>query len=110
MSMRRRNRPVREAPPTDPGASAHNNCCRGRDLSPPPLSFHKKGAGSAYAANAAQGPAQMEFADLFTRQYALFWVFLVAAALFLFVRNLIWVLLVRRAEKTAKRTKRGGPI
>ncbi len=41
----------------------------------------------------------MDFADLFTRQYALFWVFLVAAALFVFVRNLIWVLLVRRAEK-----------
>ena len=41
----------------------------------------------------------MDLADLFSPKYALVWVVLVAASLFVFVRNLIWVLFVRRAEK-----------
>ncbi len=36
--------------------------------------------------------------DLFTKQYTLVWVFVLAAMLFFPVRQLIWVLYIRRAE------------
>ena len=38
-------------------------------------------------------------AELFTRKYALIWVLALALALFHFVRNFVWVLAVRRAER-----------
>ena len=41
-------------------------------------------------------------AELFTEKYALLWVFVLAAALFLPVRNLIWTLMVRRAMSKAE--------
>lgn len=41
-------------------------------------------------------------AELFTDRYALFWVFALALALFLPARNLIWVLMVRRAMSKAE--------
>ncbi|UCH72916.1 MAG: hypothetical protein JSU82_11110 [Rhodospirillales bacterium] len=41
-------------------------------------------------------------AELFTDRYALFWVLALALALFLPVRNLIWVLMVRRAMSKAE--------
>ncbi len=41
-------------------------------------------------------------AELFTAKYALLWVFVLAAALFLPVRNLIWALMVRRAMSKAE--------
>ena len=41
-------------------------------------------------------------AELFTAKYALLWVFALAVALFLPVRNLIWALMVRRAMSKAE--------
>ena len=38
-------------------------------------------------------------AELFTAKYTLLWTFAMAAALYLPVRRLIWVLYVRRAER-----------
>lgn len=43
-------------------------------------------------------------AELFTAKYQILWAILLAAALFLPVRKLIWVLSVRRAER-----KQDGP-
>ncbi len=43
-------------------------------------------------------------AELFTAQYSLLWVIALAAALFLPVRQLIWTLYVRRAEKDGAET------
>jgi len=40
-------------------------------------------------------------AELFTERYVLLWALALAAALFLPVRRLIWVLYVRRAEREA---------
>lgn len=41
-------------------------------------------------------------AELFTEKYELLWVFVLAAALFLPVRNMIWALMVRRAMSKAE--------
>jgi hypothetical protein len=41
-------------------------------------------------------------ADLFSAQYALLWAALLAVALFFPVRQLIWVMSVRRAERDGK--------
>lgn len=41
-------------------------------------------------------------AELFTERYMLLWTAVLAAALFLPVRNLIWALLVRRASNKAE--------
>ena len=40
--------------------------------------------------------------ELFTEKYELLWVFVLAAALFLPVRNMIWSLMVRRAMSKAE--------
>ena len=43
-------------------------------------------------------------AELFTAKYMLLWVLALAGALFLPVRQLIWVLYVRRAERDGSET------
>lgn len=43
-------------------------------------------------------------AELFTAKYVLLWVLALGAALFLPVRQLIWVLYVRRAERDGSET------
>ncbi|MCY3823808.1 MAG: hypothetical protein OXG62_08065 [Nitrospinae bacterium] len=43
-------------------------------------------------------------AELFTAKYMLLWALAMAAALFLPVRQLIWVLYVRRAERDGSET------
>lgn len=48
--------------------------------------------------------AERPMAELFTAKYMLLWVIALAAALFLPVRQLIWVLYVRRAERDGSET------
>ncbi len=38
-------------------------------------------------------------AELFTKKYALLWIAALSLALFHFVRNFVWVMAVRRAER-----------
>lgn len=49
-------------------------------------------------------------AQFFTAEYMLLWALSLAAALFLPVRRLIWVLFVRRAENDGERTSEEGRI
>lgn len=44
-------------------------------------------------------------ADLFTKEYQLLWAVILAALLFIPVRQLIWVISVRKAERDGKQDK-----
>lgn len=72
-------------------------------MSLPPFSVYSR----AQQPRAAGGPERKAtipaMAELFTAKYHVLWALLMAAALFFPVRQLIWVLSVRRAQRQAGR-------